>query len=611
MAFAQKQLEDQYNVAKMCAAYRLSSESDACYKASANLLTFFASNLDGYIQMANCNDSSFDMVRASIRDGLKMPIDKIADSLKAFASAPITGVPQAMETAPAQGQSFNFIQLYKDLKEGSMRNTYGCFRNEMQQAKIEMDNKYAAAQVCRKYRRKKTSDGCYNGVLEQLRAVFEGIDNDLEGARCSDTIFDPIRERVRVGLQLSEDGLIDAIKDFANASLDDSVQAASAAVTPSFAQIPIPAVSSPISAAVPVPPVFSAPPPIAVETPTFDFMQVYLQLKSKLANASCFKRYMEQCKGEFENKHDAARLCSGYMNPISRKGCLNLVLIQLQDIVSGIDKNLQGVRCVDFTFNPIFYQIKQGLQNPTESLLEDLRIFGNTPLDNGAAVAPMSPVAPASPAQPSLSATPQNSPSYDFVQVYKQIKDELKDAGCFKTQMVKAKTELENNHDAAQLCAQYKPAFAMLSCYNKVLQQITAAFAKIDDELTGVRCFDMTFDPIRADVRKGLQLPMDALIKAIIAFGRASIDDNNVVAPVQPVATVQIPPPQKQSTFDFMAMYGQLRDELKNAGCFKDQMAACKAIFETKHDEALACSAYITNKCYQSKLALLQSNWKA
>lgn len=342
-------MDDQKQLMQMCVEDPTPAEIQQCFLDTAGLTKVFFTHF--FQNSQKCDDPKLTMLRNKFAvPMMNVTIEKIADTLRELAD-----IKPIATTAPAP---MSFIKIMFDINN-AMKESPGCFREELKRAQSEMISKYQAGQICNKYRRHATVETCFKGVIDDIQAVFRGIDEETEDVRCADEDLYPIQVYVSEGFEnTTPEDLMTAIKAFAQAPLgsapagvvNTATSAPPSATMPLTTPIPIPAIApiipTSIPAAKPIVPAIVKP---ATPTLCIDFSALLKKLTAELDKAGCFKAEMKTAKINLQKYRDYAMNCPTFDNG----ACYATTGRQIHKVFKNIDDQLTGVRCVDWTFSPI------------------------------------------------------------------------------------------------------------------------------------------------------------------------------------------------------------------------------------------------------------------
>lgn len=338
-------LEKQHEEAKYCAAYEIPSYTQNCYQQIGYKLQnhFVSKYLD-----VQCLDGVYTPILNVVQEALMVDNDQLFGSVRNFAISELAA------------DDFDLRQIYNDIVEAFQTQNYGCFQYYMVETRKFLEGLRSGAQQC-------TDDFCYAFLLHNFKVHFEGEDRQLAGARCFDLTYDPIRNRVYKALKLRDVTLIDAIKTFGDIGINDEISGnkndppSDGVMLHSGEQL----VENPES-----------------ET-HIDFARVYYELKDGLnkKSYSCFQKYMRASKNELQAQHALGQLCLHYSDPTKWNSCFMGNYLQILEHFMSMREKLEGARCVDIHYQPILYEVCDGLKGSAEDVIEALKVFSSQTIE--------------------------------------------------------------------------------------------------------------------------------------------------------------------------------------------------------------------------------------
>lgn len=464
-----------------------------CFKRIIKTIKTHINIVNNEISKTKCTDSGYLSIFNAIVEGMTLPNTIRRDAIQLFGEGDL-----AQET-------MEFAQIYKEIHQ--LGDFAPCLREAIPNTLSKFESIHRSVQRC-------VDDACFKNNIDDLRSYFIAMQKGLRKMKCSCPEFDLIREKIRTGLRLSPPVLIDALTTYATDDIVDT---------------------------------------------TFDVADTYADISKALRQDkdSCFVAQMQKTKDFMESAHMDADNCSTTTATNTEDNtCYLNIIDKFREFFDSIESNLKGARCVDFYFDPIRYNIRNGLKLLDATLIDSFKVFAETSI---------------------LTA------DFTLADVYKTLTENLNNnyTGCQKNFMILTQKTLENMHNNLENCPQNEEE--QTACYNKILKSLQVAFLRMEDKLKDVKCVDPVFTPIRYKLRDAMKLSDDMLLYGIQTFANTAIDSERIT-----------PQFRKANAGAVTAL----------DGCFKDEIQKIQKLEEMFQMDAQRCSEILkatdAASCYNS-----------
>lgn len=238
------------------------------------------------------------------------------------------------------------------------------------------------------------------------------------------------------------------------------------------------------------------------QQPQLNWLTIYKDIHEALKHNQyeCSGDAMEKSVKQLQKAHQSAQECASHEWPslFKLQECYKNISYDLHDhffrqYYATLSTMTATNKCRGDIYQLVLEHIVQNINVDDVELVEAITAFGHADIDDV---------------------------NFDLRQIYKNIYDALEqnNYGCFKDHMIGARKFLESVHHEIASCSSNP-------CLEQILDRIRQHFKRQDEELSGMRCFDVVYDPIRGEIREGLKLKNGRIVDAIKVFGNSSLGD--------------------------------------------------------------------------------------
>lgn len=602
------------NYVEKCGRY----ESDSCIKDILRSLQTGLDDISKQMVDHRCVDPVFSPIFNTLREGLKLPDAILLPNVKSYCTSLF------WINGPT---SFNLAATYNAIEEITTSPTaMRCYKEQIERSRKYLEDMHLSLQRCPS-EPKRSNDNCFKNILDGFRNYFAQMESALSNNnRCVDSDFAIIRNKLRDGLKLPEDHLMNVLRAYTITEISDT---------------------------------------------TLDLVGLYKEVTAgiKAGNSGCFSGYLLKTQTALESTHDDAIKCIENKANVN-DGCYQSVLDDIRSHFVDTERSIQFDRCKDEVYDSIRSKARIGLLRLDIGLRAQVKIFGETQIidavfdlsstyneisnavksnmngcgssfirntqkgledwhndaekcaDNAVQCfkivlqdirsffqqitretystrckdfvfepirtrmldALKLPEHMLINAIRTFAKTRLVEDNLDLVKLYKDITQILKSEisiGCMRTFIQDTQKYLEDEHKEDADCLLLSRRTGDQQCIEARLQQIRNYFKNQDNQITAYRCSDIIFDTLRIRVREALKHSNRYHIEALKKFAETQIID---------------------ATFDLVKTYRVISQISSDSGCFKEPVNRLQSNLQDVHIELEQCPQVTmlinNNSCY-------------
>lgn len=221
-----------------------------------------------------------------------------------------------------------------------------------------------------------------------------------------------------------------------------------------------------------------------------------------------------------KESQDTAEMAYAYLqkmcNDANIQDCVNFVSQTLREHCAKVKESMQGVRCVDMTYDPHH-----------EMLCNDFSRLDSTSLTSAL--------------QWTRKNRFYNLDSFDFAQLYKDGENALEtvEPGCMVSEVQQLKAQLEKFHENLQLCSNKMRDYETSKCKDAAKNDLIGFVYRTDKATKDNGCFNKNLTAIWLRATANINPSNNVLDKKIKNFINTEIDDGDCELMTGYIATVQ------------------------------------------------------------------------